>query len=985
MNEAELRILISARDRASRVMRQVRTQTERLRRPLSQVNRTARLVGVGFRLMATGARAAYRGIGLLGTAARAAGGALRSLVFGPIGLLVAGVVAAGAGLTSLAANLGEARNLAQVTFGDSAKAVEEFAATADTAFGLTEEAALQYAGTLGVIIDGSIDNQAAAADMSIELLKVAADLSSINNIPIDVALEKLRAGLVGETEPLRTVGVLLSDQRVRLEAVRLGLARTTKEVNDASKVQARYSLILRDTERAQGDFARTSRDLPNLLRRARAAFGNLAAEIGQELLPVATELVQNVFDWMIRNRQEIVRFARDGIGRIVDFARRAADVAGRLRLALADYWSANGDRLVENFKALADAATSFAAALGAFVSQNADKLTALFRFIADNSPAIVAVLGARIALGGANNLTGGAAGGAIAGVAQGTAAVAARAVPWRAIIAAVPWTAAAAAIPWAVLGAAAAVGGSVAAAVNVTRAIITGQESGAPRTRRPSLRAGFDALDEFGTSGISRGGGGGRRRSSVPFDAFDDLANNVPGASIGYRGYRRFDAFDELADNVPLTATIDQINVGSRTFRAGAAIPELDFLAAMGIPPELHIRANIILGSRLSGQSEQAFSESFATTRNALAATDPDLALFGDVAGLSDPGASAEQRRGFAQRAGRLDTGGAGGGGGGGGFRFVIEATEEWEAALDRVRETGAAVFETQVAIAEQQGVVSAAQDEVTAATERYAAANDAVEAKRRQIVELDREILTNQRLINKTLGIQEAALGTAEIESHIATFRLGLLEEAAAAAGGIANVTLAERARIDEVVEGYRLSRDAELELNAVRIAAAAAQGAVARLQRQAERDALVEQAELLAINAGIAGDALDTAQKTLQEEIMREAVLRLELDQRLLLNEQAALGLEIVTAEQMIERDITLDYIERSRLLDDIITKRREVELIDIRTRDLRRELAREAAKAATPPVQITVELDKKPIATAVLSELQAAFIRGTGLGIN
>ena len=322
MNEAELRILISARDRASRVMRQVRTQTERLRRPLSQVNRTARLVGVGFRLMATGARAAYRGIGLLGTAARAAGGALRSLVFGPVGLLIAGVAAAGVGLTSLAANLGEARNLAQVTFGDSSKAVEEFAATADTAFGLTEEAALQYAGTLGVIIDGSIKNQAAAADMSIELLKVAADLSSINNIPIDVALEKLRAGLVGETEPLRTVGVLLSDQRVRLEAVRLGLARTTKEVNDASKVQARYSLILRDTERAQGDFARTSRDLPNLLRRARAAFGNLAAEIGQELLPVATELVQNVFDWMIRNRQEIVRFARDGIGRIVDFARR---------------------------------------------------------------------------------------------------------------------------------------------------------------------------------------------------------------------------------------------------------------------------------------------------------------------------------------------------------------------------------------------------------------------------------------------------------------------------------------------------------------------------------------------------------------------------------------------------------------------------------------------------------------------------------------
>ena len=103
----------------------------------------------------------------------------------------------------------------------------------------------------------------------------------------------------------------------------------------------------------------------------------------------------------------------------------------------------------------------------------------------------------------------------------------------------------------------------------------------------------------------------------------------------------------------------------------------------------------------------------------------------------------------------------------------------------------------------------------MTAATERYSAAQDAVTAKRAQIAELDRQILTNQLAINRALGVQEAALGTAEIESHIATFRLGLLEEAAAAAGGIANVTDAERQRINEVVAGYRDTRAAELELN--------------------------------------------------------------------------------------------------------------------------------------------------------------------------
>ena len=302
------------------------------------------------------------------------------------------------------------------------------------------------------------------------------------------------------------------------------------------------------------------------------------------------------------------------------------------------------------------------------------------------------------------------------------------------------------------------------------------------------------------------------------------------------------------------------------------------------------------------------------------------------MTGLSDPSASAERRRGFAQEAGRLDTGG--GGGGGGGFQFIIQATDEWRAALERVRETETAVFEQQVAIAEQQGVIAAAQDAVTVATERYSAANDAVVAKRGQIAELDAQILERQRAINRELGVGEAALGNAAIESHIATFRLGLLEEAAAAAGGIANVTDAERNRINEVVRGYRDTRAAELELNSARISAAQAQGEVAELQRQAERDGLVEQAELLGINAGIALEDLETAQTVLETERLKLEDLNTELATRMLLQSQANLQLQVVEAQQRIERDITLQYIERSRVLDEILRKQREVELIDLQT---------------------------------------------------
>ena len=434
---------------------------------------------------------------------------------------------------------------------------------------------------------------------------------------------------------------------------------------------------------------------------------------------------------------------------------------------------------------------------------------------------------------------------------------------------------------------------------------------------------------------------------------------------------------------MPLTATIDQINVGSRTFRAGGAIPELDFLAAMGIPPEIFIRANIIRGSRLSGQSQQAFSESFATARNALAATDPDLALFGSLGGLSDPNASAARRRGFAEEAGAFDTGG--GGGGGGGFRFAIQATDEWRAALERVRDTETAVFETQVAIAEQQGAIAAAQENVTAATERYSAAQDAVVAKRGQIAELDAQILERQRAINRELGVGEAALGNAAIESHIATFRLGLLEEAAAAAGGIANVTDAERQRISDVVASYRDTRAAELELNSARLGAARAQGAVARLSRQAEREALTEQAVLLEANAETVRLDLEVAQTALEVEQLKLEDLNTELATRMLLQEQATLQFQIVEAQQVIERDITLSYIERNRVLGEILAKRREVELLDLQT-------GRSGGAAAgggngapgQTPVEIVIELDGKTIAKSTVSQMQKAKIRGTPLGI-
>lgn len=191
-----------------------------------------------------------------------------------------------------ASALEEAQNKSNVVFGESNRLIEQFAKTSADAYGISQRAANSYAGTLGTILTVSGLTQEASAEMSINLLKLAADLASFADIEIEEALDKLRAGLVGEAEPLRTVGVLLSAARVEAKAYEAGIAAVGEQLTEAQKVQARYLVILEDTAAAQGDFTNTADSAANAARRLSARAEDQAATLGQKLLPMWEKLQQ---------------------------------------------------------------------------------------------------------------------------------------------------------------------------------------------------------------------------------------------------------------------------------------------------------------------------------------------------------------------------------------------------------------------------------------------------------------------------------------------------------------------------------------------------------------------------------------------------------------------------------------------------------------------------------------------------------------------
>jgi hypothetical protein len=192
-----------------------------------------------------------------------------------------------------ASNINEALSKVGVVFGDNAKEIEAWAAGATDNFGMSERGALTAVGTFGNLFDAFGLGEEDTKKFSKSLTELAVDMASFNDMPVDDAMNALRSGLSGETEPMKKFGSVLSETRLKTEALTLGLIKNTKEALDpAAKAQAAYSLIMKDTARQQGDYDRTAGGTANTMRRVAAEMDNAKVAIGQGLLPVFNALLK---------------------------------------------------------------------------------------------------------------------------------------------------------------------------------------------------------------------------------------------------------------------------------------------------------------------------------------------------------------------------------------------------------------------------------------------------------------------------------------------------------------------------------------------------------------------------------------------------------------------------------------------------------------------------------------------------------------------
>lgn len=201
-----------------------------------------------------------------------------------------------------ASDAAELESMFEVTFGNMSKAVRAWAVETGDAMGRSTQEMMGMAASFQDILKKQMD-PAAAAELSKNLTVLTQDLASFKNLSNDVAQQKIFSGLIGEAEPLRAVGVLLSAATTEAKALEMGLAGANGEISEGAKVQARAALIMEQLADAQGDVIRTSGSTANQLKAAQAAFEELQVVIGTKLLPVITPLITKLaeaLNWFTR-------------------------------------------------------------------------------------------------------------------------------------------------------------------------------------------------------------------------------------------------------------------------------------------------------------------------------------------------------------------------------------------------------------------------------------------------------------------------------------------------------------------------------------------------------------------------------------------------------------------------------------------------------------------------------------------------------------
>lgn len=233
----------------------------------------------------------------------------------------------------------EVQNLFDVSFGNIAAAAEDWAQRTQAAVGVNDTTLKQFSGTLFNMVTSMGVARDEAFQLATGFTELALDTSSFFNISFEEAFDKIRAGLSGESEPLKQLGVLVTENTIKQTAFAQSILATGRQLTETEKVQARAIVIQEGLANAAGDLIRTQDSWANQTRLVGEAFVNLQETVGQfitnsellgGILRQITELMNDMSTSLNDNSSAWEQLVSKGLLFFLQVVRQTISVAGFL-------------------------------------------------------------------------------------------------------------------------------------------------------------------------------------------------------------------------------------------------------------------------------------------------------------------------------------------------------------------------------------------------------------------------------------------------------------------------------------------------------------------------------------------------------------------------------------------------------------------------------------------------------------------------------
>lgn len=188
--------------------------------------------------------------------------------------------------------------------------------------------------------------------LSKNLTQLAYDEGSYWNKNVAETFTAMSSAISGEIEPIRRLGVDLSQARLQQELLALGFNKQVSSLSQADKAVLRYIAIMKQTANVQGNLAQTIQSPANQIKILKAQLDMLAKSVGSLLYPAlksilppliaAVQLIREFVEWVAKLMGVKVVFtdftkSADSVGGISDAMDNTTDSTKKAAKALKDY------------------------------------------------------------------------------------------------------------------------------------------------------------------------------------------------------------------------------------------------------------------------------------------------------------------------------------------------------------------------------------------------------------------------------------------------------------------------------------------------------------------------------------------------------------------------------------------------------------------------------------------------------------------------